>query len=135
MKKWIGRILEGLDRVIFAFMVMSILSKLLFKEDDWLLKSLTLSIPYLFIVPISYYALIDRQYKKWQVVIFATILVFICSLFVLGVCLSVDDYWYKTFMITFFVALDTMAVKVNKARDEKRSSKKQEKPIEVDIIV
>ena len=135
MKKWLGRIGEGLDKALFAFVVVSILGKLIFKETDWLFRSLALSIPEFFAIPITYYALVDKKYKKWPVVIYTTLCVFIATLFILGVCLDVEEYWWKTFTITFFSAWAMAFARVDQERDNKRTEKKTKQKIDADIVV
>jgi len=135
MRKWFGRICEGIETGAFAFVIVSILNKLIFKEEEWLLRSLALAIPYVFAIPITYYVVADKKYKKWPVVIFVTLCVFIGSLFILGVCLSVEEYWWKTFMFTFFSAWAMSAARVDKARDEKRCAKRTKEKVNVDIVV
>lgn len=135
MRKWLGRIWEGIELVVLTFIVGSILNKLIFKDADWLARTLALSIPYLFAKPIIYYYLVDKKRKRWPLVVSTAICVFIGSLFLLGVCLSVDGYWLRTFRLTYFSTVAMAFVIVDERRDEKRSSKLTKEKVNVDVVV
>ncbi len=135
MRKWLGRIWEGIETGVAVFVFVSVLNKLLFKADDWLLRSLATCVPWIFAKPIIYYYLVDKKSKRWPLVVSTAICVFIGSLFILGVCLSLEEYWWKTFMFTFFSAWAMAFVQVDKARDEKRCSKPTKEKVNVDVVV
>lgn len=137
MKKWLGRIGEGLVFTIGNFIIISILNKLLAKYDDWLYRSLVLAVPYVFAIPIKYYGIVDKRRKKWPVVIFTTLFVGIITLFITGVCLPIEDYWWQTFYITFFFGWAMIFAPIDKEADKKREYKKN-KPKDTfngDIVV
>lgn len=135
MRKLLGRLLEGIARGIVGFVLSSIFWKLLLKSDDWLFYSLTLSIPDVFATLILYYTIVDMKNKKWPVTIGTTLFVFIGSLFVLGVCLSVEKYFWKIFMITFSSFWAMCTIKVDEALDSKRTTKKTEEKVHREIVV
>ena len=124
MRKWLGRICEGIVTGAVAFVVASILNKLIFQLDDWLFLSLCTSIPWIFAKLIVYYFLIDKKCKRWPLVVSTATCILIGSLFVLGVCLSVNECWLITFRLTYFSTIAMVFVTVDKPRDEKRSAKR-----------
>jgi len=135
MRKWLGRIWEGVESGVAIFVVISVLNKLIFKEEDWLYRTLATCIPWIFAKPIVYYFLVDKKRKRWPLVISTAIYVFGVSLFILGVCLSVEGYWWNAFMITFFSAWAMAFTQVDKSRDEKRSAKHTKEKVNVDVVV
>lgn len=135
MRKWIGRIWEGIEICVLSFIFVSILNKLLFKEVDWLERSLATCIPYIFTIPIMYYYIVDKKRKRWPLVGSTAICVFIGSIFLLGVCLSIDEYWLLTWRFTFFSTCAMTFSQVNKAREEKRNVKRINRKLDVDVVV
>ena len=135
MRKWLGRIWEGIESGVAIFVVISVLNKLIFKEEDWLYRTLATCIPWIVAKPIIYYFVQDKKRKRGPLVVSTAICVFIGSLFVLGVCLSLEEYWWKAFMITFFSAWAMAFVQVDKARDEKRCAKQTKKHVNTDVVV
>lgn len=135
MKKWLGRIGESLGFGLVGFVVVSILYKLIFKEEDWLYKSLVLSVTDAIAIPIKYYLIVDKKYKKWPAVISITLAVVIITLFITGVCMSIEDYWRHTFMITFFFSWAIIFGRVDEEADKKRACKKYNDMPKGDIVV
>lgn len=135
MRKWLGRIWEGVESGVAIFVVISVLNKLIFKEEDWLYRTLATCIPWIVAKPIIYYFVQDKKRKRGPIVVSTAICVFIGSLFVLGVCLSLEEYWWKAFMITFFSAWAMAFVQVDKSRDEKRCAKKVKEKVNVDVVI
>ena len=135
MRKWLGRIWEGVESGVAIFVVMSVLNKLIFKEEDWLYRTLATCIPWIVAKPIIYYFVQDKKRKRGPIVVSTTICVFIGSLFILGVCLSLEEYWWKAFMITFFSVWAMAFVQVDTSRDEKRCAKKVKEKVNVDVVV
>lgn len=135
MRKWLGRIWEGVESGVAIFVVISVLNKLIFKEEDWLYRTLATCIPWIVAKPIIYYFVQDKKRKRGPLVVSTAICVFIGSLFVLGVCLSLEEYWGKTFMITFFSVWAMAFVQVDRSRDEKRCAKKVKEKVNVDVVV
>lgn len=124
MRKWIGRIGEGLGHGLIGFVVTSILYKLIFKEDDWLYRSLVLSITDAIAIPIKYYSIVDKKCKKRPTVISAILAVMIITLFITGVCLSIVDYGWHTFRITFFFGWAMIFIPIDEENDKKREYRK-----------
>ena len=135
MRKWLGRIWEGVESGVAIFVVISVLNKLIFKEEDWLYRTLATCIPWIVAKPIIYYFVQDKKRKRGPIVVSTAICVFIGSLFVLGVCLSLEEYWWKAFMITFFSVWAMAFVQVDTSRDEKRCVKKVKEKVNVDVVV
>lgn len=135
MRKWLGRIWEGVESGVAIFVVISVLNKLIFKEEDWLYRTLVTCIPWIVAKPIIYYFVQDKKRKRGPLVVSTAICVFIGSLFVLGVCLSLEEYWWKAFMITFFSVWAMAFVQVDRSRDEKRCAKKVKEKVNVDVVV
>lgn len=135
MRKWLGRIWESVETGVIIFVVISVLNKLIFKEEDWLYRTLATCIPWIFAKLTIYYFVIDKKRKRLPLVVSTTICVFIGSLFVLGVCLSLEEYWWKAFMITFFSAWAMGFAQVDKTRDEKRAAKRTKERENVDVVV
>ncbi|MBQ8042621.1 MAG: hypothetical protein IJ272_00530 [Clostridia bacterium] len=135
MRKWLGRIWEGVESGVAIFVVISVLNKLIFKEEDWLYRTLATCIPWIVAKPIIYYFVQDKKRKRGPLVVLTAICVFIGSLFVLGVCLSLEEYWWKAFTITFFSVWAMAFVQVDRSRDEKRCAKKVKEKLNVDVVV
>lgn len=135
MRKWLGRIWESVEAGVAVFICVSILNKLIFQLDDWLFRSLAACIPCFFAKLVVYYFLVDKKRKRWALVVSTVIYVFIGSLFVFGVCLSLEEYWSETSMITFFSAWAMGFTQVDKTKDEKRSAKRTKEMANVDVVV
>lgn len=135
MKKWSGRLGEGLAYALAGFIIVSILNKLLFKSDDWLYRSLVTSVTWGVVIPIKYYFIIDKKYNLWAVITILMLTVIILSLFVTGVCLSLPNYWLHTGYITYAFLWPMFFVQVSQDYDKKKVLKENKNKFNGDIVV
>ena len=101
MKKWLKRIGIAVASALGSFVVVSIVNKLFFGYDDWLYRSVMMSVPWLVITLLKYHLVVDKGWKQWRFVLTIASVVLIATLFIAGVCLSHSDYWQRTWYLTF----------------------------------
>lgn len=101
MKKWLKRVGIGLISAGASFVIVSIMNKLLFGYDDWLYKSIMMSVPWLPITLLKGYLVEDKGWKSWRFMGTIAVTVLVATLFIAGVCLSLEDYWKHAWYMTF----------------------------------
>lgn len=136
MRKWLGRIGEGFLSGILAFIIGSIMGKLVFKVDDWIFMACVIGIPRLVITPLKYYIYVDdNKERKWPIIGFSVFLVGLLTLFVTGVIMSIDSYLGKTFVITFMFGFILLTAPVHEELDKKRIIKESKSRQDIDVVV
>lgn len=136
MRKWLGRIGEGILSGIFGFIIGSTMGKLVFKADNWLFIASVISIPRLVITPLKYYIYVDdNKQRKWPIIGVSVFLVGLITLFVTGVILSIDSYLGKTFTITFMFGFMMLTAPIYEEHDKKRITKKSKLKQDIDVVV
>ena len=113
MKKWLGRIIEGLVCAALSFVIISIVTKLMIGHDDWLYRSVTLSAPWGLVTLLKYYLVVDKKWKQLRFVVTIVLTTLTVTLFVTGVCLSLPDYWDYTSHITYGFAYPACLLQIN----------------------
>ena len=101
MKKWLKRIGTGILYTILSFVVVSIMNKLLFGYHDWLYRSVMMSAPWFVITLLKYILVGTKGWKQWEFTLGIAATVLVATLFITGVCLSMEAYWQCTWYVTF----------------------------------
>lgn len=101
MKKWLRRILVGMASAGLSFVIISIITKLLFGYEDWLYRTIMMSAPWAGITLLKYHFVVDKGWKQGKFALTVAAIVFVTTLFITGVALSLSDYWKHAWYITF----------------------------------
>ena len=124
MSKTMKRLRDVGGISILTFAMLSILYKLILGYDDWLFKTLGWTLSYGLAWFMKSYMLDAKIVKKTLFVILVSFILAISTLFVSGVCLSLDDCWWHTYYITVAFVVGYILARPSKYEDDKSKENK-----------
>ena len=135
MNKTLKRLRDVGYTSILSFIMISIAYKLIFRYDDWLFKSLGGALSYGLAWLLKLYMFEAKVLKKTLFLIAVSFSLAIATLFVSGVCLSLDDCWWHTFYITVAFTVGYIRARPSKYEEDKPMETKVNKEKEDTHIV